>query len=230
MSTTSYEFGQNGTQQAEQSSGMSGTTFWVYTHTIVSNIKVAAAQKNSEQDSYVTMVLTTSDGITTQETKQITGGRGDCSFNNTLSVNQDTWFNITFWANNSIIYWDSTAVTEFISTGWTGNSLRPSAITPYALKFTITYDPIWTIDEQNDGYLYPIDTDPMPFTEFEKDNDGYPKNFGIWKLDGKNDNYPWITGFKKIVNNLTNYKIYDSELNELKLYDNELNELKLYKK
>ncbi len=59
----------------------------------------------------------------------------------------------------------------------------------------VTLVPIWTIDSQNDGYPYPIGTDPTEFTEFEKDEDGYPLNWGVWKLDDQNEGYPWPTGY-----------------------------------
>ena len=65
----------------------------------------------------------------------------------------------------------------------------------------IDYVPIWTLDGQNDGYAYPTGTDPTPFTEFEKDKNGYPKNFGVWKLDGQNDGYPWPVGYVPIRQN-----------------------------
>jgi hypothetical protein len=197
MSTTSYAFGQSGTSTSERTSGLSdGGTFWVYENTTVSNIKVAATQKDLNQDSFVTLVLTTSDGITTQETKQIWGGRSDCSFSSTLSVNRGTWFNITFWANNSKIYFDSATVTEYLATGWTGNTPNPAALAVYALKFTLTYDPIWTVDAQNDGYARIIGyAPPADWEGFEKDEDGYPTNWAAWKLDDQNEGYPWPTGY-----------------------------------
>lgn len=61
-----------------------------------------------------------------------------------------------------------------------------------------SYAPIWHIDSKNDGYPYLTGVDPTPFIEFEKDRDGYPKNFGVWKLDSQNDGYPWPTGFAPI--------------------------------
>lgn len=196
MSTTSYEFAQSGTNYWESTgSGMSGTTFWVYAHTTVSNIKVSASQKDENQDSFVRMVLTTGDGITTQETKQIYGGRSDCSFSSTLSVNQNTWFNITFYTTNAYLYGDGLPVTIFISTGWTGNTSTPANRELYSCKFTITYDPIWVVDAQNDGYARIAAYDTVEFDEFEKDADGYPTNWAAWKLDSQNEGYPWPTGF-----------------------------------
>ena len=196
MSTTTYEFAQSGTNYWESTgSGMSGTTFWVYAHTTVSNIKVSASQKDVNQDSFVRMVLTTSDGITTQETKQITGGRSDCSFSSTLSVNQNTWFNITFYTTNAYLYGDGIPVTIFISTGWTGNTSTPANRELYSCKFTISYDPLWIVDSQNDGYARIAAYDTVEFDEFEKDADGYPTNWAAWKLDSQNEGYPWPTGF-----------------------------------
>ena len=72
----------------------------------------------------------------------------------------------------------------------------------------ISYAPIWVVDGQNDGYAYPIGTDPTPFEEFEKDEFGYPTNLGVWKLDKSNDNYPWITGFIPVRSKLYPHKIY----------------------
>ena len=196
MSTTSYAFGQSGTSTSERTSGTGNTVFWVQENTTVSNIKVAATQKDMNQDSFVTLYMTTSDGITTQETKQIWGGRSDCSFSSTLSVNRGTWFNITFWANNSKIYYDPATVTEYLATGWTGTTPAPAARSLYALKFTITYDPIWTVDEQNDGYARIIGyAPPADWEGFTKDAGGYPTNWAAWKLDDQNDGYPWPTGF-----------------------------------
>ena len=62
----------------------------------------------------------------------------------------------------------------------------------------VTLVPIWTIDDQNDGYAYPTGTYPTEFTEFAKDADGYPLNWGVWKLDDQNDGYPWPTGYLPI--------------------------------
>lgn len=195
MSTESYAFAQGGMSTAEMTSGTSGTTFWVYAHTTVSNIKVVAAQKDVNQDAFVTMVLTTGDGITTRETKQISGGRQECSFNNTLSVNERTWFNLTFYVNNSVVYYDPPSVTEYIATGWTGNSMIPASEVLWTCKFTVTYDPIWSVDSQNDGYVRIAAYDTVEFDEFEKDEDGYPTNWAVWKLDNQNEGYPWPTGF-----------------------------------
>jgi hypothetical protein len=141
------------------------------------------------------MVLTTGDGITTQETKQIYGGRSDCSFSSTLSVNQNTWFNITFYTTNSYLYADGVFVTKFISTGWTGDTSTPANKELYTCKFTITYDPLWIVDAQNDGYARIAAYDTVEFDEFEKDADGYPTNWAAWKLDNQNEGYPWPTGF-----------------------------------
>ena len=214
MSTTSYEFGQNGTYPAEMTGGMSGTTFWVYAQTTVSNIKVAAAQKDVNQDAYVTMVLTTGDGITTRETKQISGGRQDCSFSNTLSVNAWTWFNLTFYVNNSVVYADPNYVTEYIATGWTGSSVTSAAEQLFACKFTITYDPIWTVDAQNDGYARIIGyAPPADWEGFEKDEDGYPTNWAAWKLDDQNEGYPWPTGY--LPSHVVGGQVYVFGTNEL---------------
>jgi hypothetical protein len=196
MSTASYEFAQGGTATSEMTGGMSGTTFWVYAHTTVSNIKVTAAQKDINQDAYVIMVLTTSDGITTEETKQISGGRQECSFSSTLSVNARTWFNLTFYVDNSVVYYDPPSVTKYIATGWTGNGQIPAAEILFTCKFTITYDPIWTVDAQNDGYARIAGyTPPADWEGFEKDKDGYPTNWAAWKLDDQNEGYPWPTGY-----------------------------------
>lgn len=196
MSTTSYEYAQGSMSTAEGTSGYSQMYFWVYAQTTVSNVKVYAAQKDINQDAYVTMVLRTSDGITAQETKPISGSRQEYGFSNTLSVNPKTWFNITFWTNNSVVYYDSASVADFISTGWTGSSPNPSTMIPYSSKFTITYDPIWTADAQNDGYARIVGyAPPADWEGFTKDADGYPTNWAAWKLDSQNEGYPWPTGF-----------------------------------
>lgn len=214
MSTASYEFAQSGTNYWESTgSGMSGTTFWVYAHTTVSNIKVSASQKDESQDSFVRMVLTTSDGITTQETKQIYGGRRDCSFSSTLSVNQNTWFNITFYTTNSYLYGDGVPVTIFISTGWTGNTSTPANRELYSCKFTISYDPIWIVDSQNDGYARIAAYDTVEFDEFAKDEDGYPTNWAAWKLDDQNEGYPWPTGY--LPSHVVGGQVYVFGTNEL---------------
>lgn len=39
---------------------------------------------------------------------------------------------------------------------------------------------------------------PPAFTGFSRDSDGYPNNWGVWKIDGvNNDGFIWITGFEK---------------------------------
>ena len=213
MSTANYEFGQNGTYPAEMTSGMSGSTFWVYANTTVSNIKVAVAQKNSGQPAYVTMVLKTGDGTTVQEEKQISGGRSECEFDTVLSVNSNTWFNLTFYVNNSVVYADQNYVTEYIATGWTGSSVTPAAEQLFACKFTITYDPIWTVDAQNDGYARIAAYDTVEFDEFAKDEDGYPTNWAAWKLDDQNEGYPWPTGY--LPSHVVGGQVYVFGTNEL---------------
>ena len=69
---------------------------------------------------------------------------------------------------------------------------------PLDSQITVQYDPAWVMDDQNDGYPYPVGTDPTPFNGFEKDKNGYPKNFGVWKLDSQNDGYPWQVGYLPI--------------------------------
>jgi len=32
------------------------------------------------------------------------------------------------------------------------------------------------------------------FEYFETDEDGYPNNSSVWKIDDQNEGYPWITG------------------------------------
>ena len=53
----------------------------------------------------------------------------------------------------------------------------------------------WLLDNSNDGYPHTSTNDILDFKYFEKNNDGYPKNWYVWKLDRNNDNYPWIVGF-----------------------------------
>ena len=65
----------------------------------------------------------------------------------------------------------------------------------------ISYAPIWVVDGQNDGYPRIVGYDAVEFEEFEKDKNGYPKNFGVWKLDGQNDGYPWPVGYVPIRQN-----------------------------
>ena len=65
----------------------------------------------------------------------------------------------------------------------------------------ISYAPIWVVDGQNDGYPRIVGYDAVEFEEFEKDKNGYPKNFGVWKLDGQNDGYPWPVGYEPIRQN-----------------------------
>jgi hypothetical protein len=196
MSTTSYAFGQSATSQTEQTSGSSQMNFWLYENATISNISVAASQKNTNQDSFVTMILTTSDGIRVQETQQIYNGRQYCNFSNTLSVNRGTWFNITFYLNNAYAYYDNTRTTQYLTVGYSGNSAVTASILVYDSKFTLTYDPIWTVDAQNDGYARIIGyAPPANWEGFEKDEDGYPTNWAAWKLDDQNEGYPWPTGF-----------------------------------
>lgn len=101
----------------------------------------------------------------------------------------------------------------------------------FNMDVTFSYPPNWCIDDQNEGYPWPIGSDPIDFTGFPKDGAGYPYNCGVWKMDGQNDGYLWICGFdKRISNNFELYKVYDSELNEYNVYDSELNEYKVYLK
>ena len=198
MSTKNYSFGQSGTQTANQQSGISGTYFYAYVPVTVSGIKISAAQIDPSQDSFVTFYGSTSDGLTATQTKQISGGRSDCGFDVTLSVNRDTWFNLTFWTNNAVVYWDNVAISEYIVCGWTGSSTTISSIYPYACKFTLTYDPIWTVDGNNDGSARIVGYVVDDF-EFTKDDFGYPTNWGVWKKDSSNDGYPWPTGYEDAI-------------------------------
>ena len=95
-----------------------------------------------------------------------------------------------------------------------------------------SYAPIWTLDSQNDGYAYLISIDPTPFTEFAKDADGYPLNWGVWKLDDNNDRYPWPTGYVPIF--IHNRILYvkdeiDGWKNTLPLINTEENNVKQWK-
>ena len=230
MITESYDFA-----QGASNTGTEGTsTAYLFTPLdwkVTLNRLSAASTLTQEQieqgeTSTITAELS-SGGVTVTQTVDITGDRADRTFDLSIDVTAGNSVYLQIYTHNSRFYYANEL--KYLAGGWTGSGWTSQSIGWYDCTISITYTPVLTIDSQNDGYPYPIGTDPTPFTFFEKGNDGYPKNFGVWKLDGQNENYPWITGFKKIINDLTNYKIYDSELNELKLYDNELNELKLYK-
>lgn len=113
-----------------------------------------------------------------------------------ISVPENGWVYILLKQYGCDVYWDyASAGFPF---GNTGNGSSPSNIEAYDLIFTVEYNPIWSLDGQNEGYPYPTGVDPTPFTEFEKGKDKYPLNWGVWKLDSQNDRYPWPTGFMPI--------------------------------
>lgn len=86
------------------------------------------------------------------------------------------------------IYYGNT--TTVINVGWITNA---SACAEMMLD--VDYVPLWTVDSQNDGYARIAAYDTIEFDEFEKDADGYPLNWGVWKLDDQNEGYPWPTGY-----------------------------------
>ena len=67
------------------------------------------------------------------------------------------------------------------------------------MLINVDYSPIWLFDGQNENYPHPIDTTADAFTEFAKDDFGYPTNWGVWKLDDQNDGYPWMTGYEDFI-------------------------------
>lgn len=87
----------------------------------------------------------------------------------------------------NIYYGNATTVTNI---GWITNA---SACAEMVLD--VDYAPLWTVDSQNDNYARIAAYDVIEFDEFEKDVDGYPLNWGVWKLDDQNEGYPWPTGY-----------------------------------
>lgn len=111
------------------------------------------------------------------------------------------YMDVTVTAGQTVVISGTTQVAQQNGIYWGTNSQN---FYPFGMLNTtrcmdcvvdIEYELIWVIDGKNDGYPYPIGTETTKFTEFEKDEYGYPKNWGVWKLDAQNDGYPWPVGY-----------------------------------
>ncbi len=157
-------------------------------------------QQQVEQGAVSTITAElSSGGVVVTQTVDVTGDRADRTFSLGINVTAGNSVRLQIYTHNSRFYYDNEF--KYLAGGWTGSGWTPQSVGWYDCTMSIAYTPMLTIDGQNDGYAYPTGTDPTPFTEFERDKNGYPKNFGVWKLDGQNDGYPWPVGYVPIRQN-----------------------------
>jgi len=90
-------------------------------------------------------------------------------------------------------YYDTVSVA--LDWGHTGSGAAVTSINCSEMSMYIDVTNPWTIDSENEGYMRLVDNETEVFAEFTKDSHGYPTNRGVWKFDGQNDGYPWITGY-----------------------------------
>lgn len=67
----------------------------------------------------------------------------------------------------------------------------------------------WTIDETT-GLPYLTEVTDFEFTDWERNDNGYPQNISVWKKDTQNYGIPWIYGYAEVprLGNVVNMKIY----------------------
>lgn len=90
-------------------------------------------------------------------------------------------------------YYDT--VSAALDWGHTGSGAAVASISCSEMSMYIDVTNPWTIDSENGGYMRLVDNEAEVFAEFTKDRYGYPTNRGVWRFDGQNDGYPWITGY-----------------------------------
>lgn len=111
----------------------------------------------------------------------------------------DIWLKMT--RNYSTVYYNM--LTAVFPWGGTGDNAPVSGQSGYYARqiecadmtLNLTYNSVWIFNGGNEGYPHLCDEDASRFKFFEKDEDGYPQNWGVWKIDDQNDGYPWIVGY-----------------------------------
>ena len=213
---TTFNFATGGTDN------WSGNEMWLYTSTefTVKSISVKAkstlTQEQIVQGGISTIALkfinNTTGATYITEAKDVGVNEEYISFSLDFTVEEFQQLIITDIMTNCRNYlgWETTV----FMCGWTGSATIGRSHC-FDCKLTLEYNATWTIDSQNDGYPYPINTNPTKFTEFTKDRDGYPTNLSVWKLDENNESYPWITGFALIRREVLMKFINDTALNNL---------------
>ena len=185
-----------------------------FTWDTVSARSFATAEMIARDESYVICWLTTSDGSDVSVTVMVDSNTRQY-YNVGLSVNvpENGWVKLSTQRANCDVY--NTSLNRRIYNVNTGTGIAGASVNFYDAAFTLTYNPSFVVNGNNDGYIYHVDTEPEDWTGYPKDKFGYPTNWGVWKLDGQNDGYPWVTGYLPIgrtgvlVKSTENYKDAD---------------------
>lgn len=196
MSTASYNFGTGATST---STGGYGSCIYTSHPVTISVDRLAAmdtrtqAQVEAEADCYMT-VTAWCEGRTVSKVINVSGVRSYYNVGLSLTADRFERWHIDVRCVNCVYYWEYG--TYAATGGISGESPTSREGWPLDAEITITYTPTWTVDSQNEGYARNIGYDTVIFTEFEKDENGYPRNWGVWKLDSQNDGYPWKVGYE----------------------------------
>lgn len=185
----------------------------------INAITLNGINTNQTQTGTVTITIRDSTDSSNTYTEAITVDANDTFsitfYPNFMPSNQNATITISTTRTRATVYGGSTRAEEKYIAGL-GAYISSNNMFNCTVNMELVTS-VWVIGSSGYAELY---ANPYtPWEDWERDEDGYPSNISVWKVDGNNLGYPWIYGFSpymppqggvliKVENELIPYDVY----------------------
>ena len=141
--------------------------------------------------SSISLTITAGSNSYTTETKILGNGAVDYDLTFTVGLDFEEYTNISIYANCS------NTITCYANTTYAHTGLTLISSGAHNSLIHINYEQHWTYT-MTDGYLAEDGNQSENFVYFTTDDFGIPYNAGAWKLDDRNEGYPWLVTTEQV--------------------------------